>query len=155
MYARILAALDGSELGERILPHVEALAEKFGSAVTLLMVTTPVERAVAAEAITGTDAFVDVMPLVEEERREAAKYLEHMADRLRSRGLAVQCEQPQGTAAEMILEHAHRMNTDLIALTTHGRSGLRRVVFGSVADEVLRKAPCPVLLVRVPEEQQS
>jgi nucleotide-binding universal stress UspA family protein len=154
MYARILAALDGSELAERILPHIEALAEKLGSAVTLLMVTTPVERAVASDAITGTDAFVDVTPLVEEERREAAKYLEHIADRLRCRGLAVQCARPEGTAAEMILEHARRMDTDLIALTTHGRSGLGRVVFGSVADEVLRKAPCPVLLVRAPEERR-
>jgi nucleotide-binding universal stress UspA family protein len=68
---------------------------------------------------------------------------------------SLELQQPEGTAAEMILEHARRMKTDLIALTTHGRSGLGRVVFGSVADEVLRKAPCPVLLVQVSEEPRS
>jgi nucleotide-binding universal stress UspA family protein len=142
-------------LAERILPYIEALAEKFGSAVTLLRVTTAVEQAVAAEAMTGTAPFVDVTSLVEDERREAAEYLERVADRLRRRGLTVQCEQPEGAAAERIVEHARRMNIDLVALTTHGRSGLGRVFFGSVADEVLRTAPCPVLLVRVPEEARS
>ena len=155
MYARILAALDGSDVAERILPHVEALAQKFGSAITLIRVSTPVEQVVAAEAMAGAAPLVDVTSVVDEEHREASEYLEGVGDQLRRRGLSVQCEHPEGAAAEIIVEHARRTNTDLIALTTHGRSGLGRVIFGSIADEVLRKAPCPVLLVRVPEEASS
>jgi nucleotide-binding universal stress UspA family protein len=154
MYARILVALDGSELAEQILPHVECLAEKFGATVTLIRATMPVEQAVAPEL--GIEAvFVDPTPIIEEERREAARYLEHVAERFQGRGIAVQCAQPEGSPAVAILEHARRYNTDLIALTTHGRGGLGRLVFGSVADEVLRKAPCPVLLVRATTDKKS
>jgi nucleotide-binding universal stress UspA family protein len=147
MYTRILAALDGSDLAEQILPHVEALAEKFSATVTLLRATTPVQQVVAAElGIEGV--FVDPMLIIEEERREAARYLEQVAEHLRRRGITVQCVQPEGSPAETILEYARGTNTDLIALTTHGRGGLGRLIFGSVADEVLRKAVCPLLLVR-------
>jgi nucleotide-binding universal stress UspA family protein len=147
MYTRILAALDGSDLAEQILPHVEALAEKFSATVILLRATTPVQQVVAAElGIEGV--FVDPMLIIEEERREAARYLEQVAERLRRRGITVQCVQPEGSPAKTILEHARGTNTDLIALTTHGHGGLGRLIFGSVADEVLRKAVCPLLLVR-------
>jgi nucleotide-binding universal stress UspA family protein len=154
MYARILVALDGSELAEQILPYVESLAERFSATVTLLRATMPVERAVTAEV--GIAAgFVDLTPIIEEERREAARYLEHVAECLRRGGITVQCVQPEGSPAEVILEHARRTNGELIALTTHGRGGLGRLVFGSVADEVLRKAPCPVLLVRTTLQDKS
>src|SRR6267143_7173876 len=126
MYTRILVALDGSDLAEQILPHVEALAEKFNATVILLRATTPVEQAVAAELrIEGV--FVDPTPIIEEERREAASYLEQIAERLRRQGITVQCVQPEGSPGEAILEHARLNNTELIALTTHGRGGLGRV----------------------------
>jgi len=152
MYERILTALDGSELAERILPHVEALALKFGASVVLVRAVPVMEQTVRAQA--GLAAgYVDPTPVIEADRREAAQYLERIAERLIGGGLAVVWKQPEGSAAEAILEHARGSSADLIALTTHGRSGLGRVVFGSVADDVLRRAPCPVLLVRVTEEQ--
>jgi nucleotide-binding universal stress UspA family protein len=114
----------------------------------------PVEKAVAGElGIEGI--FVDPTPIIEEDRREAASYLEHVAERLRRRGITVQCVHPESSPADAILEHARRSNSDVIALTTHGRGGLGRLVFGSVADEVLRKAPCPVLLVRATIDNKS
>jgi nucleotide-binding universal stress UspA family protein len=154
MYARILVALDGSQLAEQILPYAEPLAEKFSATVILLRATMPVAPAVAAEVgIAG--GFVDPTPIIEEERHEAARYLEQVADRLRRRGITVECLHTEGSPAEAILEHAQRSNSDLLALTTHGRGGLGRLVFGSVADEVLRKSPCPVLLVRARVEHKS
>ncbi|MDQ6669955.1 MAG: universal stress protein [Chloroflexota bacterium] len=118
--------------------------------MTLLQSITPVEHVVAAESGMPS-GFVDPTPIVEEERHEAVTYLEAVAGRLRSRGPSVQCEQTEGTAAEAILGHARRTATELIALTTHGRGGLGRLVFGSVAEGVLRQALCPVLILRVSE----
>ena len=152
MYKRILVALDGSELAERILPHVRALAERFGSAVTLVRATTPVATIIAQAGVGAEPAVVtaiDPDQLVESERTEAAGYLESLAERLRRQGLDVACQQSEGSPADVILEHARSLPAELVALTTHGRGGIGRMVFGSVAEEVLRSAPCPVLLVRI------
>ena len=100
-------ALDGSEIAERILPHVEALAEKFGSTVTLLQATTLPETLVAAStAEPGAAAVVDPTPTIEAERHETTRYLEAVTDRLRRRGLAVESESPEGSAAEIIVQRA-------------------------------------------------
>ena len=147
MYQRIVVALDGSETAEQILPHVETLASRFGAAVTLVRATSLVEPALAAEAGVGS-GFADPTPLLEAQRSEARKYLDQVAERLRSVGISVTCDQPESRPAEAILDAVQRVNADLLALTTHGRSGLGRLVFGSVADEVLHKAACAVLLVR-------
>ena len=155
MYRRILVALDGSELAERILPHVEALSEKFGAAVTLLRATTPPETLLAATAQGGTvvEPPIDPTPVVEAEEEDAENYLRAVADRLRRDGVTIDAEHSEGDPAQTILSRARELPADLIAMTTHGRGGLGRVVFGSVADEVLRHASCPVLLVRIPEDE--
>jgi nucleotide-binding universal stress UspA family protein len=159
MYTRIIVALDGSELAERVLPYVEALAEKFGSAVILLRATAPPEVLAASAAGTGPPLMpadrpmpVDPTPIIEAERQEAASYLGMLAGRLRRRGLAVTHEHHEGLAADVIVARARESRAALIAMTTHGRGGLGRLLFGSTADAVLRHAPCPVLLVRVSDE---
>ena len=158
MYRRILVALDDSDVAERILPHVEALADRFGSALTLVRATPGVGAVVAA---TGTGAgpmageVVDPTPIIEAERQETTTYLEAAAARLRRKGLTVNCDSPEGPAGELVVERARGLGADLIAMTTHGRGGLGRLVFGSVADAVLRSAPCPVLLVRASEERRA
>jgi universal stress protein A len=80
--------------------------------------------------------------------------LEHVTARSLRRGITVQNVQPERSPAEAILEHTRRGNSDLIALTTHGDGGLGRLGFGNVADEVPRKAPCPVLLVQATMENK-
>lgn len=143
VYERILVALDGSERAERVLPYVAPLADKFGASVTLLRATTSVGMVVAGD--------IDPTPLLEAERQEATAYLAALAARLAEVGLTVSTASPEGPAADALVEHARRTGADLIALTTHGRGGLGRLLFGSVADAVLRHAPCPVLLVRLGE----
>jgi nucleotide-binding universal stress UspA family protein len=154
MYDRILVALDGSVLAEQIVPHVEALAERFGSTVILLRAIPPPSVIIpgagaGAEPVAG--AVVDPTPIVEAERQQATTYLEAVADRLKAKGYTVDCEEPEGHADEILVRRARDLGVGLIALTTHGRGGLARAIFGSVADAVLRKAPCPVLLVRASE----
>jgi nucleotide-binding universal stress UspA family protein len=151
MYERIVVALDGSALAEQVLPHVSALAEKFGSTVVLVRAIMPLAQvaALVEPSIGGVPLDPSLIEdTIESEEQEAATYLEHVANSLRAKGITVQTEHPEGSAVEVIVECARRLPADLIAMTTHGRSGLSRLVFGSVADGVLRTAPCPLLLVR-------
>jgi nucleotide-binding universal stress UspA family protein len=152
VYQHILVALDGSELAEHILPHVEALATKFGSRVTLLRATESIGTIVAETtpgSVADGGAYVDPRPILEAEQGEAHSYLAPLAERLKAQGLNVDFEVPEGPASDAILRRAHEMRADLIAMTTHGHGGLGRLVFGSEADRVLRRSACPVLLVRV------
>ncbi len=106
----------------------------------------------AALASVDGGGVIDPEEVVEEDQREASSYLAEMAQRLKSRGWTVEAEQAEGTPADAILDCAERMQADLIAMETHGRGGLARMVFGSEADRVLRHAPCPLLLVRMEED---
>jgi nucleotide-binding universal stress UspA family protein len=153
MYQNIVVALDGSEFAEKVLPHVEALAAKFGSSVTLLRARTPSTVIIAETSSMSANApvVVDPTPIIEAEKEEAETYLSGVAKRLSAQGLTVQYKHSEGHAADAIVELARQLGADLVALTTHGRQGVVRVIMGSVADAVVRRAPCPVLLVRVHE----
>jgi nucleotide-binding universal stress UspA family protein len=78
--------------------------------------------------------------------------LQGLASRLKGQGLTVDFEEPEGDPADTVTRRAQELGADLIAMTTHGRTGLGRLLLGSVAESVIRKAPCPVLLVRVHED---
>ena len=155
MYERILVALDGSEVAEQVLPHVEQLARAFGSTLILLEATTAPEK-LAAELGAGMDAgapvILDPEPIVEAEEDEAESYLGGVARRLRAAGLTVQAEHLPGAAAEAIVRRAQELNVGLIAMATHGHSGLRHLIFGSTSESVLHQATCPVFVVRAAEE---
>ena len=158
MYEHLLVALDGSPAAERVLEHAETLAKAFGSTVTLLRATLSPEMVIlettAGGDVTGADIGpgLDPEPIVEADETSAADYLEAIASRLRQHNLTVNVEHPEGRAADVIIERAKALNASMILMTTHGRGGLGRVVFGSVADAVLRHALCPVLLVRISQE---
>jgi nucleotide-binding universal stress UspA family protein len=162
MYERLLVALDGSPAAERVLEHAEALATAFGAQITLLRATLSPEmvlaQAGAGDASVGQLAApaLDPDPVLEADHESAAEYLNGVAQRLRgARNLNVSVESPEGPANTVIVERATALNTSLILMTTHGRSGLGRMVFGSTADSVLRHAPCPVLLVRIHDEETA
>ena len=130
MYERILVALDGSELAERVLPHVEALGQAFGSTLVLLRATTSPET-VTSTLDTGatyrldsgpmlpTASTVDPMPIIDTEREAMDDYLTTIAERLEEHGLRVQIKQPMGPASDAILRLADQIDADLIAMTTH------------------------------------
>jgi nucleotide-binding universal stress UspA family protein len=161
MYERILVALDGSSAAERVLAHAEALATAFGSHVTLLRATLSAEMVLAQTAGAGDGGVgqitpaLDPEPVLEADHETAADYLGRLAGALKQRNLNVDAETPEGPANTVIVERAAAIGAALILMTTHGRSGLGRMVFGSTADSVLRHAPCPVLLVRITDEEQT
>ena len=143
MYRKVIVPLDGSELAEEVLPHVVEMIRGRDSQVYLLSVT-PVMRGVARPV-------VDLRPDGEERQRveqELKEYLRKVASRLESVAAEVEATVRSGRPADEILTFADNVGADLIAMTTHGRSGIRDWIFGSVADRILRGATCPVLLVR-------
>jgi nucleotide-binding universal stress UspA family protein len=156
MYAELVVALDGSPAAEQVLPHAEALAAAFGSHITLLRATLSPEMVLAqtgaGDATSGViGAPVDPEPVLDADHETSLEYLNRLATQLRSQNLKVDVETPEGPATAVIVERAAALNAELILMTTHGRSGLGRAIFGSTADSVLRHAACPVLLVRISE----
>jgi nucleotide-binding universal stress UspA family protein len=150
-FRRILVALDGSRFAERVLPSTESLAQRFGATVTLIQAIPPIAEPALAEGSRDVLSEERPMPLpiVDEMRAHAESYLRSVREALEARGLKVDADCPEGEASEVILRRARQLGADLIAITTHGRTGVDRMMFGSVAEEVQRHAPCPVLLVRV------
>jgi nucleotide-binding universal stress UspA family protein len=145
MYERVLIPLDGSELAEAILPLAEHVAGPLDAEVVLLQVVEPPSpvAGLGTGAIVGPDALFS-------RQVEAKRYLDAVAGRLQAKGLRVRTVLALGTPASEIVATARAERADLIAMTTHGRSGVRRVIFGSVAEEVLRNSDIPVLAIRQP-----
>ncbi len=142
MYKKILVPLDGSELAEAVLPQARMLAECGAAEIVLLRVTSyPVYDTMPADA-----GLVESM--IEAIRNEAQQYLDRMAADLKQLGVTASAVVREGAVADNILDYAHRNGVDLIAMSTHGRSGLGRWLIGSVADRVVHGAQVPVLLVR-------
>ena len=151
MFKRILVCLDGSQLAEQILPYVEAQASHFGSKVILLQVVDVASPAFSSGAALPVHTGLAAEEVHREE--EAAKaYLESMAQSLEAKGLLIQCVVQQGESiGETIVNYADGNQIDLIAIATHGNSGLARVVFGSVAEFVLKNTGLPILAIRPKE----
>lgn len=157
MYEHLLVALDGSPAAERVLDHAEALAVAFHSRITLVRATIDAATLLAEESTADPGGgqitpLLDPEPIVDADTETAEDYLEAVASRLRARNCDVAIEHAAGAANRVILERADALGVSLILMTTHGRGGLGRAIFGSTADAVLRHAKCPVLLVRIPAE---
>jgi nucleotide-binding universal stress UspA family protein len=135
---KVLVPLDGSRFAEMALPKATALLGDSPTATLILL------RAVQATTLPGIDPIEAQAALV----REAEGYLEDVAARLRDEGVPqVMTSVWYSDAAPAIVEAADVRHVDLIVMSTHGRSGLRRMVRGSVAESVLRGTPTPILLV--------
>jgi nucleotide-binding universal stress UspA family protein len=147
MYKCALVPLDGSPVAEGIIPFILEIAGPLDMEVALLRVLVPTPPM----AIEGTRhvAVDDVEKLT----AAAQDYLAAIAAELRARGVRVTSHVRRGEAVAEILGGAREAGADLIAMTTHGRSGLGRLLFGSVAEAVLRHAEVPVFLMRQTKEQ--
>jgi nucleotide-binding universal stress UspA family protein len=146
MFQKILVCLDGSKLAEQIVPYVTEQAAQFGSSLVLFQVVS----LSAIPAPTGIESVPMAVPdtMLRDAEVAAMDYLSGLATPLRERGLKAQCVTMIGHPAETIVSYAEENKFDLVALATHGRSGLKRMVFGSVADYVVRKSGLPILLIK-------
>lgn len=147
MQPRILVPLDGSSLSEEALPHAVALAHTNGAAITLLrVVSSPITVAPTVWPVSQDHL---VWKYGNEEVKGAQSYMAEVAKALESQGLIVRVETLEGDPATEIVRYAEQHpGVQFIAMSTHGRSGLERLLFGSVAERVLHASPVPLLLVK-------
>lgn len=151
MYDRIIVPLDGSDLAERALGDAQQLARVSGA--TLLLVRVVGYPHVAASGIGAWDLQQSALAqLIEQDTEEAETYLDEIQRRLTGEGLNVSTEIRRGLVVPAIL-HETRPG-DVIVMGTHGRGGLKRWFMGSVAEDVVRQASVPVLLVRTGDVTQ-
>ncbi len=144
MYRKIVVPLDGSKLAEEVLEHVRTLAHCMGSEVLLMRV-----MAYPNYDYLVTDAGMSAS-LREDLETEACNYLEPLANAFQDEGIRASADAVivTGPIADAIIEFARNKKADLIAMSTHGRTGPSRWLLGSVADRVVRGAGMPVLMVR-------
>jgi len=143
-YQKILVPLDGSELGEAALAHVMYLALLCGADVTLLYVVPTIEDVIGGSPPIPIDVQWDFLS------DKARQYLAGVAQRPGWGASKVHVAVETGNVAEIILTVAARGQMDLIAMSTHGRSGVTRWLLGGVAYKVVHATSTPVLLIRPP-----
>ena len=150
----IIVPVDGSPLAEQVLPHAAQLAQLMGLTVTLLRVTPPMEK---YHGVVGHNRFEGISGfqfdtyegLVIEADSQAMRYLDGLEKDLYSMGVASVTKRiVRGLADATIIDLARQLPGNLVAMTTHGRSGIGRWVLGSVADGVVRHSGNPVFVIR-------
>jgi nucleotide-binding universal stress UspA family protein len=149
MYKKVLVPLDGSELAECVLQHVETIAGGCGTeAIIFLRVVEPF---VMTSGYFGADFSGDEITRINNQHATTAeKYINELVERTKYGSVKVEGKTLNGRAAEVIAEYAKNNDVDLITIATHGRSGVSRWVWGSVADRVMRSSCVPVLMIRAP-----
>ncbi len=154
MIRRILVPLDGSDLAGQVLPQVEDLARRLPAEVWFVRVVElyPAVLAMEPTAAGMDNSAVLVCQALDAEEKEAGSQLSSLASEWRQRGIYATWEVIRGNAAQSVVEFAHSNGIDLIAMSTHGRSGLGRLILGSVAERVVLDSGLPVMVIR-PIEQ--
>lgn len=148
----ILLPLDGSQLSMGALPVARMLARLHGAVLHLLLAFEPVE------AMARAAYHVLEVPLESSRARQRAALvtaMERVADQVTAAGVAASPSVVDGLPAPVILDAVPRLEAGLIVMSSHGRSGLSRWAYGSVAGQVLRAAPCPLLLIRPPAPETA
>ena len=144
MYHTILAPLDGSKRAERILPHLEELAHHDDGRVIFLQVVEPEPMAVETEG----NYMERYQEELERQTKQIETYLAGLEGEFREKGIMARTRVVHGPVVEAIIDTAESEGADLIAIASHGRSGLSRVFYGSVAAGVLNRIDRPLLLIR-------
>ena len=149
MYNKIMVPLDGSKLAESVLPQVETIAT--GCQVSKVVFVRAVEPLVLpvgeAHIVMSGD---QIYKMDSEMKIHAQQYLDQLVGKLKFGSSKLETKVVFGAVAESLADFAEKNEFDLIVIATHGRSGISRWVWGSVADKILRSACIPVLMVRAP-----
>jgi len=147
MYKKVLLPLDGSKLAECVLPHVRSLAAGGLIREIILLNIVEIPSAWIAQGI-------DLMAVRKFQVDNAQKYLADVQSQVSFEGVKIKTEVMEGETAHVIAEYAKKNGVNLIIIATHGYTGVKRLMFGSVALRVLHNAHVPVLLVR-PESSRG
>ncbi len=145
MYQKIMVPVDGSELAECVLPHIEAIAKGCNVPnVTFVRVVEPFRVTTGGEVVFSEEY---IRKYEEDSKKDARNYVDSLVKKV---SYPAKAEVLFGRPADMLADYAKKKNPDLIIIATHGRSGVSRWVWGSVADRILRSACVPVFMVRAP-----
>ena len=142
MYRKILVPLDGSKVAEGVLPHAKSLAYSEGAELILLNVATN-----PAVDFAFSDPGLAQSAILEQEER-SRRYMDRVESDLKAAGFRTSTLLRIGSVAEVILEVAEELHADVIAMSTHGRTGPARWLLGSIAERVVHNSKVPVLLIR-------
>ncbi len=141
MYKKILVPLDGSPLAEAVLPHAQALANAEGAEIVLLRVAvTPNEGVFIHNPVLAQN-------IIDEIEDEAKNYMNIEVAKLQKKGIKVSGITRDGFVPDTILDVAEETHADMIAMSTHGRTGVSRWLLGSVADRIVHYSSVPVMLI--------
>ena len=150
MYKKIMVPLDGSKLAECVFPHLETIVKGCKSAeVIIVQAVEPLSVPYGREVAKFT-SLEQLKAFETHQKTEAEKYLKETLARLRKTGVNAKADVIYGKASEALSDYATKNNIDLVIIATHGRSGVSRWVWGSVADRLVHSVSVPVLMVRAP-----
>lgn len=156
MYSRILVPHDGSSFAEQVLPHAVDIAKRFEAELHLLEVIPPPNPAVFAsdlEGGAGAPLAIEAIDEAQEElRNQGRERLQTLANELGAQGVKTVWTVTDGDPAHEIVAYCAKNQIDLVAMASHGRTGLIRAILGSVTDSVLRNGGHPVLVVKASED---
>ena len=149
MYQTILVPLDGSKRAESILSHVEKLALCYSAKVVFMTVVRP------PKLIGYSSELTQFQQELEQMIANAENYLNGLQSEFRVNGIGTRTRVVHGPVVKEILLAAERENVDLIAISSHGKGGLSRLFYGSVAAGILNRADRPLLLVRTRRKEKK
>ena len=151
MYQKLLVPLDGSPRAESILPHVEHLATRFKAKVIFFQAVEPPLQFINPslyETTIQTDVLQEHIKDFKRRQDEITAYLNGVQEGFRKKGIDTGILVEQGSAVDTIIAAAQRENVDLIAIASHGRTGMSRVFYGSVTAGIMQKIDRPILIIR-------
>lgn len=148
MYQKVVVPLDGSELAECVLPHVEAISG--GCQVPEIIFVQAVSNSQNKSGLFLWVSKDQLKKYQTQAKTHAEDYLRKVAERTKHDSSIIKWEVIEGEPAESLIDYANKVKADLIIIATHGRSGVSRWVMGSVADRLLRSSCVPVLMIRAP-----
>ena len=149
MYKKVMVPLDGSKLAECVLPQLETITKGCAEMpeIVLISAVEPISVPVGRE-VSHFSSLDQVKDYEAHQKSDAEKYLKDRVAYLSQRGIKARAETVFGRAGEALTRYANSGSFDLIIIATHGRSGITRLVWGSVAEHILRTVNVPVLMVR-------
>lgn len=157
MLKKVLVTLDGSELSEQALDYARQIVAAGGQLILLSVVDHPDVAVYSLYPVPVMESTEDTNAFVSNARQSARKYLDTQVEALKKAGLQADAQVEVGEPASTIVEYARERKVDAIVMSTHGRSGLSRWLFGSVTHKVLSAMPCPVLVIpgRMPKGNEA
>jgi nucleotide-binding universal stress UspA family protein len=148
MYHKILVPLDGSNLAECVMPHVEEIAKLSKATIELIYVVEPVDLPTHG----GIALTVEDLKQIETHAKiDAQTYLHKIVQKMKSKGFTAHSKILRGKAADSLVDYINQGNFDLMIMATHGRSGITRWIWGSVAERILHFSTIPILIIRPPK----